>query len=140
MSFYSEMLDNIIAAAEETRPYARIVYGSDPPENGICMIPSGGIPNETDFDKGMRLTFPVLLNGKHADQWLLLDDLTAIHEVLTKRRSYDDMNTEAVQVINISSMSLPAIIGREQNKQWICGSTLEVTIYWKAVAFFNINI
>lgn len=140
MSFINEMLDNIIRAAEETRPYAQIVYGSDPPQNGICMIPSGGMPNDTYFDKGMRITLPVVLNGKNENQRLLLDDLTLIHEVLTKRRDYRDLSTEAIQVVNISSISLPSIIGREQNKQWICGSQLEITIYWKAVEFFNMDI
>ena len=140
MSFINEMLDNIIRAAEETRPYAQIVYGSDPPQNGICMIPSGGMPNDTYFDKGMRITLPVVLNGKNENQRLLLDDLTLIHEVLTKRRDYRGLSTEAIQVVNISSISLPSIIGREQNKQWICGSQLEITIYWKAVEFFNMDI
>lgn len=139
MSFYSMMLDNIIALAEETHPYAQIVYGSDPPKNGICMIPAGGIPTDTYLDKGNMMTLPVLLNGKHADQRVLLDDLTAIHELLTKRREYDELSTEAVQIIDITSMSLPQIIGREQNKQWICGSTLEIKFYWKPVEFFNIN-
>lgn len=140
MSFYSKVLDNIILAAERTDPYAKIVYGSDPPINGICMIPTPGTPSSTFFDKGMIVKMPVILNGKHEDQRLLLDDLTAIHEVLTKRRNYSDLSTEAVQVTNIASMSLPQIIGREQNNQWICGSTLEVSFYWKSVEFFNINL
>lgn len=140
MSFINEMLDNIIRAAEETRPYAQIVYGSDPPQNGICMIPSGGMTEDTYLDKGIRMTLPVVLNGKHENQRLLLDDLTLIHEVLTKRRDYRDLSTEAIQVVNISSVSLPSIIGREQNKQWICGSQLDITIYWKAVSFFNMNL
>lgn len=140
MSFYSKVLDNIILAAKRTDPYADIVYGSDPPINGICMIPSPGTPENTFFDKGMIVRMPVLLNGKHEDQRILLDDLTAIHEVLTKRRNYSDLSTEAVQVTNIASMTLPQIIGREQNKQWVCGSTLEVSFYWKSVEFFNINL
>ena len=140
MSFLYEMFDKIIRAAEETQPFARIVYGSDPPQNGICMIPSTGPPEYTNLDKGMRLNLSVVLNGKNEDQRLLLDDLTCIHEVLTKRRDYKDLSTEAIQVVNISSVSLPTIIGREQNKQWICGSQLEVTIYWKAVEFFNMDI
>lgn len=140
MSFYSKVLDNIILAAERTQPYAKIVYGSDPPINGICMIPSGGAPSDVYLDRGMMVKMPVVLNGKHEDQRLLLDDLTAIHEVLTKRRDYSELSTEAVQITNIVSMSLPAIIGREQNKQWICGSTLEITFYWKSVDFFNINL
>lgn len=140
MNFYSRVLDNIIEAAERTDPYAKIVYGSDPPENGICMIPSGGMPKDIHLDRGMIMTMPIVLNGKHSDQRILIDDLTAIHEVLTKRKNYSELSNEAVQITNIVSMSLPAIIGREQNNQWVCGSTLEVTFYWKSVEFFNINL
>ena len=40
-------------------------------------------------------------------------------------------SVEAVQVINIATTSAPAIIGREQNHQWICGSSFEVSFYWR---------
>ena len=140
MSFIDEMLEKITQLAEETEPYADIVYGSDPPINGICMIPSGGMPADTFFDKGQVVKMPILLNGKNKDQQLLIDTLCNIHAALTKVKDYSRLNTEAVQIIDIASITLPTIIGREQNKQWICGSTLEVTFYWRAVDFFNINI
>lgn len=131
MSFYSEMLDKIIEAAEATEPYAKIVYGSDPPIDGICMIPSAGGPDDTHLNKGMIVRLPILLNGKNADQEKLLNDLTAIHEALTRKTDYSEFLTINTQVINIETMSLPEIIGREQNKQWICGSTLAVYFYWR---------
>ena len=140
MSFYTDFFDKMASAAEQVKPYASIVYGSDPPKNGICMYPTGGIPVNVHFDKGSIVTMPVLLNGKHEDQHLLIDTLTAIHEVLTKRLDYSDLSTEAVQITDIKSISLPVIISREQNKQWVSGSTLEVSFYWKAVDYFTISI
>lgn len=131
MSYITELMDNIASAAEETRPYATIVYGSDPPLNGICMIQNGGIPADTHLDKGMLVRLPVLLNGKHSNQQTVLEALTAIHTALVKRTSYTDLSTEAVQVINIATTAAPAIIGREQNHQWICGSSFEVSFYWR---------
>lgn len=131
MSFYDAMLDKITEAAEATEPYAKIVYGSDPPKDGICMIPSAGAPADTHLNKGMIIRLPILLNGKNADQEKLLNDLTAIHEALTRRTDYSEFTTINTQVVNIETMSLPAIIGREQNKQWICGSTLAVYFYWR---------
>ena len=128
---YSGILDNIVDLAETVQPYANIVYGSDPPVNGICMIPSGGIPTDTHLDKGMVYDMPVVLNGKNADQQLLLDDITAIHEVLTRPLDYSNISTEECQIVNISTTALPSIIGREQNKQWICGSSLNVKFYWR---------
>lgn len=131
MSFYAELIDNIAAAAEQTQPYANIVYGSDPPLNGICMIPTGVGPASTHLNKGMVYDLPVVLNGKNDDQQKLLDDLTAIHENLTRRTSYTDISTMACQVVDIATTALPSIIGREQNSQWICGSSFNVKFYWR---------
>ena len=131
MSFYSDMMDNIAELAEGTEPYADIVYGSDPPEDGICMIPGTGAPSDTHLNKGMIYRLPVVLNGKNADQKKLLDDLTAIHEALTRRLDYSDVSTDDVQVVDIETTALPSIIGREQNSQWVCGSSLDVVFYWR---------
>ena len=131
MSFWSKILDNICDIAEATEPYSNIVYGSDPPINGICMIPTGVAPSQTHLDKGMVYDLPVVLNGKNADQYLLLNDLTAIHEALTRRLDYSDISTEQCQVVDIATTALPSIIGREQNKQWVCGSSFSVKFYWR---------
>ena len=48
---------------EEIEPYATVVFGSDPPNNGICMIQSTGAPTDTHLDKGMVYRVPVVLNG-----------------------------------------------------------------------------
>lgn len=131
MSFYSDLIDNIVDLVErELDLYADIVYGSDPPDSGICMIPGPTGPSETYLDKGMLYRMPVVLNGKNANQQLLLNDLTAIHGLLTRRLDYSDLSTEDCQMVDISTTALPSIIGREQNKQWICGSSLEVAFYW----------
>jgi hypothetical protein len=131
MSFISEILDNIADVADGLDLYADIVYGSDPPENGICMIQAAGAPTEEHLNTGMLYRLPVLLNGKHANQQTVLDALTAIHKALTKTHSYDNLGTDEVQVLSIVTTSSPQIIGREQNNQWICGSSFEVSFYWR---------
>ena len=131
MSFFSQLIDNIATAAENTEPYANIVYGSDPPNDGICMIPSSVGPIDTHLNKGMIYDLPVVLNGKNADQQLLLDDLTRIHAAITRRTSYTDLSTVSCQVVDISTTALPSIIGREQNNQWVCGSSFNVKFYWR---------
>ena len=131
MRFITDLIDNIATLAEETEPYADIVYGSDPPTNGICMIPSGAGPIQTHLDKGMVYDLPVVLNGKNADMLVLLNDLTAIHDTLTRRTSYSDISTDECQVVDIATTAIPSIIGREQNKQWVCGSSFNVKFYWR---------
>ncbi len=131
MNFIGEVIDLIADLAETTEPYADIVYGSDPPLNGICMIQNGGYAQETHLDKGMLYSVPVLINGKHTNQQTVLDALTAIHEALTKKTNYNDVSTDAVQVVDIATTAAPSIIGREQNKQWIAGSSIGVYFYWR---------
>ena len=131
MNFIGEVIDLIANLAETTEPYAGIVYGSDPPLNGICMIQNGGYAQETHLDKGMLYSVPVLINGKHTNQQMVLDALTAIHEALTKKTNYNDVSTDAVQVVDIATTAAPSVIGREQNNQWIVGSSIGVYFYWR---------
>lgn len=125
MQNIADLIDN------EVEPYAAVVFGSDPPDSGICMIQSAGAPTDTHLDKGMVYRLPVVLNGKNKSQSLLLDDLTRIHAALTKKTRYQDLSTEDCQVVNIATTASPSIIGREQNSQWICGSSFEVSFYWR---------
>ena len=125
------LVNRVVDRAETTSPYSSIVLGSDPPENGICMIQNAGAPTETHFDHGQLFTLPVLINGKHSSQSTLLGALGAIHEALTRTWDYDDLSDERVQVICIETTAYPAIIGREQNRQWICGSSVDVYFYWR---------
>ena len=111
--------------------YASIVFGSDPPYNGLCMIQSSGAPTDTHLDKGMIYRLPVVLNGKNDNQLTLLTDLTRIHEALTRKTDYADISTDDCQVIDIATTSTPSIIGRQQNSQWVCGSSFDVYFYWR---------
>lgn len=129
MEIFSDVLSAVIEMAADASPYSAIVFGSDPPINGLCMIPSGGMPPDTDMGKGMIYRVNVLLNGKHEDQLTVLDTLTAIHTILTKVKIYP--NTDNFQILNIATTAAPSLIGREENKQWIYGSSLEISFYWR---------
>ena len=131
-NFIDGIMQNIADVIDnDIKPYADIVFGSDPPVNGICMIQGPGAPTDTHLDKGMVYRLPVVLNGKNTNQLTLLSDLTRIHAELTARLKYQDISTADCQVVDIATTSAPSIIGREQNDQWICGSSLEVSFYWR---------
>ena len=127
----SGIMAKIADAVDALNLYANIVYGSDPPENGICMIQAAGAPTEKHLDANMLYRLSVLLNGKHSNQQTLLDALTQIHTALTKRNDFSDFSTTDAQVLSIMTTSSPQIIGREQNNQWIAGSSFEVSFYWR---------
>jgi hypothetical protein len=125
MQNIADLIDN------EVEPYASVVFGSDPPDSGICMIQGAGAPTDTHLDKGMLYRLPVVLNGKNKSQSLVLTDLTRIHEALTRKLQYQDLSTADCQVVNIATTASPSIIGREQNSQWVCGSSFEISFYWR---------
>jgi hypothetical protein len=125
MQNIADLIDN------EVEPYASVVFGSDPPDSGICMIQGAGAPTDTHLDKGMLYRLPVVLNGKNKNQSLVLTDLTRIHEALTRKLQYRDLSTADCQVVNIATTASPSIIGREQNSQWVCGSSFEISFYWR---------
>jgi hypothetical protein len=125
MQNIADLIDN------EVEPYASVVFGSDPPDSGICMIQGAGAPTDTHLDKGMLYRLPVVLNGKNKNQSLVLTDLTRIHEVLTRKLQYQDLSTADCQVVNIATTASPSIIGREHNSQWVCGSSFEISFYWR---------
>lgn len=131
MSYISDIMNKLAAAADALQLYASIVYGSDPPADGICMIQGSGFPSEKHLNAGMLYRLPVLINAKHSRQETAVAALEAIHTVLTKTNDFTDLCTDAAQVINVATTASPTVIGREQNSQWICGSSVEVSFYWR---------
>lgn len=125
------LMNAVVDLAETVNPYAPIVFGSDPPENGICMIQNGGFPPDIHLNKGMVYELPVLLNGKHENQATVLTTLSNIHTALTKRTNYADLRNDAIQVVDIETDAFPAVVGREQNNQWVVGSSLRISFYWR---------
>lgn len=125
------LMNRIADRAAETEPFSSIVFGSDPPDHGICMIQDAGMPTATHLDKGQLYTLPVVINGKHEDQQVLLETLGAIHEQLTRTWAYEDLGDDRIQVVDIETTAFPSILGREQNLQWISGSSINVYFYWR---------
>lgn len=130
-SFIDGVMQNIANAIDGLDLYASVVFGSDPPDSGICLIQGPSAPVDTHLDKGMIYRLPVVLNGKNKNQLTLLDDLTKAHASLTRKLDYSDISTADCQVIDITTTAAPSIIGREQNSQWLCGSSFDVYFYWR---------
>lgn len=127
----SAIFKNMADAIDALGLYAKVVYGSDPPENGICMIPGAGFPSERHLNTGMVYRLPVIINGKNSSLETVVGALDAIHVALTKTNNYTNLSTDDLQVVAVTTTAGPTIIGREQNNQWICGSSVEVSFYWR---------
>lgn len=130
MSVYDDVLMAVLNMAQQTKPYANIVIGSMPPDKGIAMAYANGAL-ETYLNKAATITMTLALNGKHNDQRTVLDALGKIHMELNTRKNYPA--TDAYQITNIKTISPPCYIGRDENGQWLYGSSLEIQFFTRGV-------
>ena len=97
-------------------------------EGLVCEVgPSG--PYEVYMDKNQYIILDFTINGKHANLQTLSDDMNRIHQDITMLREYpsgDDWN-----IVDITTMTEPQIIGREDNNMWLMASALNVKIETK---------
>ena len=108
-----------------------VKIGSMPADNGISVFVGTGYANETYMDKGMAYELHIVLNGKHAQQQIVSDTLNDLHVYLTQLKEYPA--NDYYQITDIETISAPSFIGREENKQYLYGSSLRVKFYLRKV-------
>lgn len=130
MSVFEEILTAVIGLAQATHPFSTITIGALPADNGICMAYASGAPQTTFLDKGMAYQQTIVCNGKHTSQETLAAALGSIHIALTQAKDYPTAQTW--QITDIETISAPSYLGREQNSQWLYGSSLRVKFYLRS--------
>ena len=126
MSVYDDVLTAVIGLAEQTELYSKIIISSMPPENGISIAWSTGNLN-TFLNKKAAVVMTAVLNCKNSNQKVASDALGRIHTFLNMRKEYPE--TDSFQITNIKTIAAPSYLGREENNQWLYGSSLEVKFY-----------
>lgn len=128
MSVYDDVLEAVVWMANATNPYAKVTIGPLPPDNGISIAWSAGSLN-TFMDKKSSVSMSAVLNAKHRDQQKAADALGRIHTALNMTKTYPAADN--FQITNIETVGAPSYLGREQNQQWLYGSSLEVNFFLK---------
>ena len=106
-----------------------IVFGAMPPDDGISMALATGASDETFLDKGQNYHASVVINAKSSNQLNALDWLGKIHETLTLTKTYPSGTNW--QIVNIETTGIPMYLTREENQQYVYGSTVRVDFYMK---------
>lgn len=128
-SVINQVLEAVIALMQATQPFATVSRGALPTAPGItCEI--GPTSQQTmHMDKNTVIPLDVTLNGKHSNLMTLSDTLNNIHSVLTRAKVYP---SEAKwQILDIENLTLPQVIGRAANNDWLMASALSVKFYWR---------
>lgn len=84
-------------------------------------------PEIVFLDKNKYIPIDFTINGKNDDLLTLSDAMNQIHESLTMLREYP--SGDNWEIVDISTMTEPQIIAREDNNAWIMASALTVNVY-----------
>lgn len=108
---------------------ATVVIGSLPPLEGYAVSIAGGAPMGTFWPLTSNEELPIQFTGKSADQQQLAAAMGAVHKALTTAPVGALPSASGWQVYAIQTASAPSLIGREQNVNYIYGSTFRVKFY-----------
>lgn len=126
---YNDVLQAVIDMAQAAAGIP-VVLGSLPPDDGIAM--TGNASSFPIFlDIGSNEEMNVVCNGKNTQQQAVINQLEAIHAALTRRKDFP--STDTWQIYAIETTASPRLIGREQNSQWLYGSSLRVKFNVKGI-------
>ena len=84
-------------------------------------------PEIVFLDKNKSIPIDFTINGKNTDLLVLSEAMNRIHEYLTMLREYP--SGDNWEIVDISTMTEPQIIAREDNNAWIMASALTVNVY-----------
>lgn len=129
MSAFSEIVEAIAGLAQAAAGVS-VTIGALPADNAVCIAPASGAPSSTFLDKGMAYQWTLVCNAKNVDQKAAQEVLNAVHLALTQTKTYP--TGDAWQITDIGTVAAPAYIGREQNSQWLYGSSLRVKFFLRS--------
>lgn len=131
-SVINEVIEAVIGLMNASGPFAQVTRGALPTGPGLTCE-AGPSNAETVFlDKNLYIPLDLTMNGKHHDLKTLSDTMNGIHSLLTRAKTYpSDGERGRWQIVDITNGTLPQIIGREQNNDWLMASSLSVKFYWK---------
>ena len=107
--------------------FANISRGALGTGNGLCCEIGPTSPETVFLDKHQYIPVDLTINGKHDNLQTLSDAMNKIHESLTMAFSYPSGN--GWEIVDITTMTEPQVIGKEQDNRWMMASAVNVKVY-----------
>ena len=131
MSYYANSIINqaveaVTGLINEMSLFSTISRGALGTGNGLCCEVGPTSPDSVFLDKNQYIPVDLTINGKNDDLLTLSDAMNSIHETLTMLTVYPASDTW--EIVDITTMTEPQIIGREENNAWIMASALLVKV------------
>ena len=133
MSVINEVVEAVMDLIDALGLFALTTRGAmgTGPSIAVEVGPSG--PEAVFMDKNCYLPLDITINSKHENLQTLTDAMNTIHSSLTRMTSYpeDQSDPSRWEIVDITTGTMPQVIGREENDDWLMASSLYVKFYWK---------
>ena len=132
-SAINEVVEAVIADINTRTWFAAMTRGALPTAGGLTCEVGPTSFSAMHMDKRLVVPLDLTLNGKSASLREVTDAMNGIHAYLGFKTTYphDTSSADRWQIIDITTQTMPQIIGREQNGDWLMASSLTVKFYWK---------
>lgn len=130
-SVINEVVEAVIGLMNDLNLFATVTRGALPIGAGITCEVGPSSPSEVYLDKNAYIPLDVTINGKHHDLRVISEALNTIHSALTRATSYPAGVGGRWAIVDIANTTLPQVIGREENNDWLMASSLSVRFVWK---------
>lgn len=121
------VLEEVVHMINSLGLFSHAILGPLTIDPGIAVNQGPTSPDSVFLDKNAYIPLDVTLNAKHPDMHLLSDTMNKIHSALTRAKAYP--SGDGWQIVDITTMTLPQIVGREPDNQWLMASALSVKVY-----------
>lgn len=125
-SIINQAIEKVMDLIDEMGLFSLITRGAL--GTGDCLSCEIGptTPQTVWLDKNQYIPIDLTINGKHANLQTLSDAMNVIHENLTMMQIYPEGDTWGI--VDISTLTEPQVIGREQDNRWMMASALLVKV------------
>jgi hypothetical protein len=130
MSVINAAVEAVISWVNTLGLFATVTRGALPTGDGITCEVGPSRPDAVYLDKGLYIPVDLVFNGKHSDLQTVTDAMNQIHGFLTMARTYP--KGRGWEITDITTYTLPEVIGREDNGQWLLASSLAMKLSWEA--------
>lgn len=125
MSVYSDVLQAVVNLIN-TETQQTVVIGPLPPDNGVSIAWASNAYNSF-MSRNATVDMTAVLNSKDTSQQAAMDVLGEIHTTISNMKNFP--SADNYQITDITTVTGPNYIGREENNQWLYGSSLRVKFF-----------
>lgn len=127
MSAINEAVEAVMDLIDGLNLFSDISRGALGTGNCLSCEIAPSSPNEIYLDKAQDIPIDLTINGKHNNLKTLSDAMNDIHHNLTSLMAYP--SGDDWEIVDILTLTMPQVIGREDNNDWIMASNISIKIY-----------